>query len=242
MAVTYTREAKLASKARQAAKNRNDVSWSTAPVLPSAPSAPVAPAAPTAPALTAIPSPTSFPNLVNAVLPYLSPQDQQAASVFLNTQDPTGAYKDYLGQVPFIPQGIGFDAALGAETASEKTRERYLSSTRASEALAKLDAMRQQSGLTEEQLGSGYKFLKQVIGILKTLGGTEGERMTRAEFESMQSQLGALMSQAQSDKTLAPYAEVASKFINPTVVGQFNPVTQIAGRTVYGQANKKFFE
>lgn len=220
-----TREQKLEQKKKQDEKNKGDS-------LPKAPSLP-APTTPTSTSLKPVTDPMSFANLANSLLPYFSTQDQLAVKAFLNTQDPTGVYKDYLGTTSSEPPAIRAEDARG-----------FMSAERAKNALAKLDSMRTAAGLTEEQLGSGYKYIKQAISLLANLGvnsATGEQGMTRAEFENMQAQLAALNSQAQSDKTLAPYAELATKFINPTLIGTLYPTSTSNGRTSYGQSNKKLF-
>ncbi len=184
--------------------------------------------------LTASTNSLSFARLANAMLPFFSAQDQQSVAVFLNAQDPKNIFKDYSGNIP----------SQGAETATEETRPRFLSSERARAAISYLESLRQKSKLTAEQMGPGYKFIMQALGILQGLGAnaTAGEQnMTRAEYESLQSQLAALNSQAQNDRTLAPYAELATKFINPTLINELNPTTVVGSSTVYGKASKKLF-
>jgi hypothetical protein len=241
------RDARLAQKARQQKKAEGS---NQTPSLPT-PSAPAAPssvvAAPTAISTTSIPGISgyapqgltpetdklSFARIANAMLPYFSGQDQQAVAAFLNTQDPTGMFKNYLG----------LSLTPNARRVEDVGRS-FASADRAAQALANLDAMRTSAGLTEEQLGSGYKLIKQALSILRNFGikSDQGEQgMTRREYENLQGQLEALNSQAQSDKTLAPYAELATKFINPTLIGTLFPTSTSGGHTIYGQTNKKLF-
>lgn len=176
----------------------------------------------------------SFARMANALLPYFSAQDQQTVSTFLNTQDPNGLFKSYLGNLD----------TPSAQRVDNRTSRGFSSATRAQDALTRLDTMRQTANLTEEQLGSGYKFLKQAIGILSRLGinSSAGENgMTRKEYEDLQAQLAALKEQGESDPSLAPYADLATKFINPTLIGSLFPKSVIGGNPVYGQVNRKLF-
>jgi hypothetical protein len=175
----------------------------------------------------------SFAYIANAMLPFFSTQDQLSTATFLNTQDPNGLFKNYLGT----------QTTPNATTATDNPRA-FSSAERAKQALAYLEAKKTASKLTDEQMGSGYKFLKEAIGLLQQLGANAdlGELgMTRAEFENLQAKLEALTSQASADKTLAPYAELATKFINPTLIGTLFPKSTVNGQTVYGQSNKKLF-
>ncbi len=179
---------------------------------------------------------SSFLRVANAVLPYYDAADRRNVATFLGA-DPSGLFKDYLGaslmnMTPTTPP---------ADTVN---RQFYLSADRARDAINRLESMRTSQGLSADQLGPGYKFLTQAIDLLSRFGINQaaGEQsLTRAEYEQLQSQLTALTSQAQSDKSLAPYAELASKFINPTVLGEFMPTSTVSGQTVYGAANKRLF-
>lgn len=190
-------------------------------------------------ALTGSEDATSFLRIANALLPYLSSPDQESTAVFLGS-DASGLFKNYLGlnrptqRGPFVPQTPNAD----------DSRRGFLSSRRAQDAIRRLEQMRQTAGLTEDQLGPGYRFLTQAINLLGQFGinAKAGEQgMTRAEYANLQSQLNALTEQARSDKSLAPYAELATKFINPTVFGEFMPTRTLGSQTVFGQSNRRLF-
>lgn len=202
-------------------------------------------------ALTSGKAKTSFLNLANALIPYMTSPDQINVATFLGSDPVTGAaYKDYLGIKPDVSTplpGTGVGNTPGAyvvRPSANAVRSEALSSQRASEALTRLDSMRDAAKLTDDAMGPGYKFIKQALNLLKSLGGNPaaGQGMTRAEFENMQSAFSSMLSQAQTDKNLAPYADLAQKMINPTVSSGDLMGRRVAGsNTVYGSAAKKLF-
>jgi hypothetical protein len=180
--------------------------------------------------------------VANALFPFYTAPDQLSIATFLGA-DESGLFKDYLG-VSTLPTKGSFSWTVPAGTVQDKVgSQKVLASQRAAEAIKRLTEMRQQANLTEDQMGPGYKFLTEAISLLGKYGvrpesGEQG--MTRAEFEQLQTELGALTDQAKSDKSLAPYAELAQKFINPTGLNLM-PSAASAGRTIYGQASSKLF-
>lgn len=220
-------------------------------------------------ALTPSTDSSSFLNLANALLPYYAPADQVNVATFL-ASDPAGtAFRDYLDTAPrqTAPTGetrtrtlhlnpepgmnpaamtyreVGGNAEYPHTPSPNSLRQAYLSSGRAGAALNQLAQMQAAAGLTDDAMGPGFRFVRSALQLLANLGiNAEGgeQSMTRAEYEEMQSAFGAMRSQAETDRTLAPYAELASKFLNPTGMNLMASQT-FNNNTLYGQRNRRFY-
>lgn len=180
---------------------------------------------------------TSFLRLANALVPYLAGPEQSAARVFLGS---SSLFPGYLNTQPADTTASTVSASVPASQYSQS----FMTADRATQALARLDSLRTQAGLSEDQLGPGYKFIRQAINLLTQFGirqnaGEQG--MTRAEYEALQTQLASMVEQAKSDRNLAPYAELAQQFVNPTLPTDLLGSRTIGNNSVYGTPSRRLF-
>lgn len=218
-------------------------SSATAPAAVAAAPVPVVPTTPI-PVTVSVPgadnwwkgvaSPTSAQaSMTNALLPFMSPEDQRTVGTNLSSLSEYSSYKN--APYPAAPSSI-----------TQEMKNKYLSSQRATGALAALENMRKITGKTEADLGPGYSFLKDAIGALQRLGGTDGG-MSRAQYLEFKNTIDILTQQAKDNYDVQPYAALAQYFLSPTISSGslMNEQTVMSPsgstRKVFGKANKKLF-
>lgn len=159
------------------------------------------PAPPTTPPPTGTPTPPppagpivtnqkdkTYTSSLNALMPFLSPSDQQTLSMTygISVPSPTAEPAEITGDV----------------------RNAYLSSDRAQQALTALGSVAGN--------GAGINFLRNAIQLLKQYGGTAAGGMNREAYGSFSQQFNALMQNAQGQSGVDPYLSLAQQFLNPT--------------------------
>ena len=176
----------------------------------------------TVPGVPSTSTPTAtfdYTTIVKTLLPFLSPEDAQALET---------AYS--------LPH-------TDRQAATEITgslRNYYLGKQRATDALTALENARSAAG--NPDMGTGYNYLKNAIGLVNTYGASaEDQGMSRSAYNEYYSKLNALY--GTSDTTVAPYESLAKLFTSPTLAaGPLTPQTTLqSGAKVYGQANKKLY-
>lgn len=147
-------------------------------------------------------------NMLNAAIPFMSPEDQQAAATYLasNFSEFAGYKNIAYGDIP--------------SSLTTDVRDRFTSRTRATQYLDTLTAIAEALGKTEAEMGSGYTFLKNVGTILNRFGGGEvgtNDRQTREQYTQMLTALDPVLNQAsQSGSGIAGYSPIAQYLTSPT--------------------------
>ncbi len=170
--------------------------------------------------------------LINNVIPYLSPEDQQAMAGSLYRADPDtfSSYNPEDLNVA-IPAGIGTPET--EQYASQRRGEAVLS------ALAKFAAA---TGNNEAALGPGYKYLRSLADNMRDFGGSEGSGQTRAEAAQQRAALDPLFAEGKSPD-LAAFEPIARALALPFFsAGQLSPVTKsVDGSYIFGAANAQLY-
>lgn len=179
--------------------------------------------------------------LVNALIPFMSPEGQRSTADWLGKQSYGSGYtdmKDYLN-VAYPPPPSEMTTAM---------RDTFTSANRARGVLDTLTKMAQASdnqAMFENR--PDYRFLKQIAGIMAQFGGGpagSGNRQTRAQYQQMQTALAPKLTEAQNDKSLQQYMPQIRELINPTFTA--GPVVEAAqdqqtGKWSFGKANKEYY-
>lgn len=171
-----------------------------------------------------------YGSVANAILPYLSPENQRSLGTELGRTN-----KDFesYGNAQFSPA----PSSIGAQT-----RRQYLSSDRATQALAAVERMRTLSGKSEKQMGKGYTYLVDVIKTLQRLGGMSGSGMSRANYQELYTAVQNFTENTKLDTASAPYAQLANYFVSPTFsAGPLVNNRKIGEQVVAGSPNRKLY-
>jgi hypothetical protein len=178
--------------------------------------------------------------LYNAMIPYMSPEDQRTAGKYLYSVIGDQQLEPWNTYNPEMMEGIVPPTQLSTEL-----KEEFTSSDRVQNALGTLTKLIEVSGREEKAMGEGYEFLSSLLSTIGEFGGGSvgsGERQTRAQFNQTQAALDPMLSQAKSGE-LAPYSAVAQQVASPFFsAGNVTPVAKNAtGRFVFGNRNPEFF-
>jgi len=186
---------------------------------------------------------SSYLSMVNAMIPYMSPEDQLATLQYFATAFPKGIGETYSPAAQVETGNIPTDMTTSIS-------DFFTSAGRAEEAKAALDTMieaiatktKSKSEKVKKNLGEGYKFLTSVLDTIQKFGGVEeGERQTRAQYQQMLGQLDPLLAlgQAQQFGAMQP---VAQKLVQPFfTAGQVTPTVKVGGVQKFGAPNLKRF-
>lgn len=175
--------------------------------------------------------------LYNAMIPYMSPEDQRQAGSTLAALYPDEAlFQGYsMERTPKASPGGNFDQAPAPQYD-------YLSSQRAQNMLSTLDRVRQVMGKAPTDYGPGYQFLRNTAAVLKDYGGNQAARQSRAQYLSQIGALDPLLAQAKSDQ-LAAYGPMLQQLTQPFFSG--GSLRDVAkdetGRYIFGRANKALY-
>lgn len=161
-------------------------------------------------------------NTANALIPSFSSAEQVNVAKWLGQN-----FDDFKG----------YDAAIAIPMSPDMSalRKQFFSKERAQNALRDLDTMRNAIGATEEQMGSGYAFLRKTLNLLDRYSGEGG--MSRGNYQSMMKEFEGLSSNV--DNT---YVELGKTLLNPTNNG--NPLMgsiRANGRDSFGIPNTRLF-
>jgi len=175
-----------------------------------------------------------YANELNAAIPFMSPEDQQAASEYLaNNFDEFAVYKNVVYATP-------------PSTVTTALRDQYTSKDRANRYLDTLEKMRGALGLTEAEMGTGYAYLKTVGNILSQFGGGAvgtGNMQSRQQYQQQLTALNPVLNQLQNSTALSPYYSVASYLATPTFsAGPLVEITKNSDGTYsFGAANNQLW-
>lgn len=188
---------------------------------------------------------TEYASLMNAMIPFLSPEDQRNVAVNLWSMYPTwfesynpdtwtkttpAEYEtDEYGNVildeegkPKVktPEQVDLNPWARPEQAAPLLLMQEYTSTRAAEQqLAALQSMAKAMGLDTEQLGPGFKYIQQIASAIKGFGANKNpeEGWTRTQKEQYMNTLDPLLAASQSSGTpLSAYAVLAKMMTQPT--------------------------
>ena len=158
----------------------------------------------------------SYLMMLNTLIPYLSPEDQQnaAAQLYTTAADAFSYYKsEKIGaKVPLDIDTI----RQSAKTGLTPTDPAYFTSIdRAKNALQALSNMREATVQGNRwKLGPGYTWLQNITGALQRYGGTGGERMSRVQEQALMGALDPLLAQGQSGE-IGPNAAIGRMLSTP---------------------------
>lgn len=177
---------------------------------------------------------TEFAAMVNALIPYMSGEDQRQMGVQLAQLFPDGfgTYSPEQTSYPTPPTSI-----------SQETSTYYQSQKRASDILSALDKMKAVSGKDEKALGPGYLYLRTLAQTMKDFGaGTDAKNMSRRQIVDMYGALDPLLAQATSEQ-LGAYEGVAKALTQPffSAAKLLDVYKDESGNWVFGKANKSWF-
>lgn len=193
----------------------------------------------------------AFLAMLNASIPYLSPEDQFNAAAQLYAID-ANHFASYKGEVlaPHKKQVITQATALLSDAykrdpskftvMTPEMRRYYQSQERGEGFLAQLNELREQTQIARKNIaGTGipYSWLQQVAGTQIAAGGRAGTGQTRAGYMQMIGALDPLLAQGQSAEVggaLGIGQMFARPFFGPQPLW---PQTQTGGVTRFGYAN-----
>lgn len=168
----------------------------------------------------------------NALLPFMSPEDQRVSATQLASKNKE--YASY-ADAPFAPAPTKVTAAM---------RNQYFSAERAANALTSLNNMKaaRPAAYKSSAESAGYTYLADVLKTLQRLGSTQGEGMSRADYMEFQRAVDSMSRGIENNKDAQPYAELANYMINPGFSGgSLVNYRKVGNRTIYGSANNKLF-
>ncbi len=172
---------------------------------------------------------TAYASIANAILPYLSPEDQRSVATNLALN-----YTQFAGYNPTDQVSFGAPPAK-LESA---VRQAMTSAQRAEGILSALTKMQKTS---KAKPGAGMKFLQQVATVMRDYGGRGNNNQTRRQQMEMMGALDPLVQGASTGKT-APYTNLAQMMAKPYFTGgNVVPVSKDqTGKWTFGQYNQDF--
>lgn len=172
---------------------------------------------------------SSYIALVNAVLPFMSPEDQRSIVGNLATQEGIGEF--YGGNVFAPPPG----------ELTTQMRQQFTSAERARQALASIERMRAASKIERKEFGPGYQYLRNVISTMRDFGGAAGDMQSRQKRMQFLAALDPLLNQARAG-ALGAYGAAASALGQPFFSARnLVPVQRTEdGSYVFGRRNVQF--
>lgn len=177
---------------------------------------------------------TEFASIVNALIPYLTVEDQRQMASYLARLFPTG-FGDY------NPEKTSY-APPPPPTTETTDHLKYFSAQRAENALSTLDKLKEAVGKKDDELGAGYSYMRQIIKAFKDFGGTPENAQTRRQYISMSAALDPLFAESKGEQ-LSAYGEIARSFARPFI--STRPLIKVSkdeqGNWIFGKGNKKWY-
>lgn len=182
--------------------------------------------------------------IINAMIPYMSPEDQLSTLQSITTAYP----KTDIGK-SYAPAAAVETNNIPTEIAPE-TRNYYTSAERVKQAKQALEAMAgsiasktgKSAAKVQKSLGTGYQYLNDVLNVIEKFSGASGrENQTRSQYEQMLAQLDPLleMGKSQGYSTYSIAKSLAQPYFT---AGSTTETTKDAsGVARYGAANPKRF-
>lgn len=175
--------------------------------------------------------------LINAMIPYLSPEDQlkTAAYLYINYTDEFPGYAPSIIDSSNIPDTGNFSW----ETLSQNT----YTAQRGADILSTLSKISDTVG--RDKMGPGFEYLQEIGGNIQALtssGGVNHQNTTRTELRELETQLRYLL-QMTEDSDLAVYGPVSKMLMSPFyTAGNIQPIYTLDNGTVlFGYGNRSFF-
>jgi hypothetical protein len=211
---------------------------------------------------------SSYAMMMNSMIPYMSPEDQVRAAHSLYMFDPNGFSRYKSGKIPEARtrseeeqfyrglMGLGVAGAAPGGGAGRspnyvgmneydlnaEMRKYMTSQQRATDAIQTLSNMREATTKAREPLGPGYTMLQTLLGSFEGAGAKEqSQGVTRRDYSSLLGSLDPTLAATQGGE-LAGYGGLAQMLSQPYAsAGQITPMSQLAGRNIFGQQNQRFF-
>ena len=136
--------------------------------------------------------------VMNALIPYLSPEDQRAV---MNRLQTSGAFKGYAGVFPSAPSDL-----------SGQLRYDFTTAQRAQNIMNALDTYRKASG--GKDLGGGYQFLRNVAATTLNFSGG-GTARTRLQQKQLEAALAPMFALAKEKGVSQSYQDLARTITDP---------------------------
>ena len=199
---------------------------------------------------------TAYGAMLNAMIPFISPEDQVRVAHSLYTMFDTEMSHYKPGNIPevstvsedqaryLMAQGRPVSGVWGKrgekelEPLSDPMRRYFMSSKRATDAIDTLSNMREAMVQGNRwKLGPGYKWLQNIMGSVAGRGASGETAQTREQYLSMLSSVDPFLSQAGGGE-LQAFGPLGQMLTKPYfTAGQVQP--QQAGR--FGAPNRRFF-
>jgi hypothetical protein len=190
---------------------------------------------------------------LNAMIPYLSPEDQRnaAAQLYSMDADHWSAYKPegIQATVPVTEETALAAAREGTPAGPVINREYFQSRLRSRDAINLLSQLRDQTvGGNRWKISPGYTLLQQILGASEQFGGggssgkygsyADTGRQTRSQQLAMMGALDPLMASAKSPEA-GGFGAIAQMLASPFFSqGAVNPTYQgPGGRVLFGRQN-----
>lgn len=177
---------------------------------------------------------TELAAMSNALMPYLSPEDQRALGSNLSRMFPD-AFGSYSSEKTQFPQP--------ATSLTPPTSSYFQSAQRATDILSALDKMKEASGQEESKFGPGYQYLRQLASTMKDFGAVAGaQNMSRRQMVNLFGALDPLLAESKGQQ-LGAYEGLAKSMTQPffTAAQLLNVGKDESGNWVFGKANKSWF-
>lgn len=174
---------------------------------------------------------TEYATLINALIPYMSPEDQYTAATNLARLFPDGFGAYSAEKLNIIPP----------PEVTTALRQQYSNAERASGALTALNNMRTALGRPETDLGPGFKFLSDLATTMQKFGGQAGSPQSRQQFLQGQAALDPLLAETKGEM-LSAYGPTARMLAQPFFSA--GPLTtaskdQATGKLRFGSVNPR---
>lgn len=164
------------------------------------------------------PVPSAVRDAVAAMAPYLSPEDRRTQSALY---------------------GLGLATEPAPAEITGGIRNSFLSRERAQSALTALQNMNAES---RTQMGPGYDFLVNVIGLLNEFGGQGGEGMSRDAYTRFNYAVQDLLANASRASVSSSVVDLAGMFALPGFsAGSLVPHRRTGSSVQYGEADKNLY-
>jgi len=177
---------------------------------------------------------TKYVALMNSLIPYLSPEDQRtfASNLYRNYSNVFPEYNPEVNQYPVPPSEV-----------TTEMRNRFTTKERASDAMDTLTRIAGITKQTDETMGSGYKFLRNLLKVMQDFGGeSSSNQQTREQYLQQLGALDPLMGEAGSD-AIAPYESIVQSLTSPYfTAGKTVPIQKTSdGRYIFGEGNRQLY-
>lgn len=175
---------------------------------------------------------TEYATMLNAMMPYMSPEDQRYTASVLYRMYPEqfAGYNPETTKMPPIP----------GEMTTDERRE-MTSRRRAKDMLGILETIKQVSG-KDAEFGPGYNYLRQLASTMRDFGGKKDAGQTRQQFAQMMAALDPLTAETQGSQ-LSAYSSLTRMLSQPYyTAGAVTPTSQLEnGQTIFGGSIPGYF-